>query len=240
MSIWARGTETADQSSFARTATKTTGSGAQSAEEPSAASGRASWGQGGGARNAGSPVRNELEEQGVGAVRAGRHGRWWSVPAFRTSDWWSLASWRSRRWKRGASTREPRVREMGTLTRRLHGEVLAEERAARRRATGRRAEGRGTRELDRAEAGRGSWSRAPWEGPRRARSRGASSGRGRGGGRRSARQGAGAAGRQENLSREEALAGRTLSRSREDRDVRGSWSRGARRERELGERESCA
>jgi hypothetical protein len=44
MSIWARGTETADQSSFARTETRTTGSGARSAEEPSVASRRASRG----------------------------------------------------------------------------------------------------------------------------------------------------------------------------------------------------
>jgi hypothetical protein len=46
--------------------------------------------------------------------------------------------------------------------------------------------------------------------------------------------------RQENLSWEEAPARRTSRRSREDRKVRGSWSRGVRRETELGERESCA
>jgi hypothetical protein len=40
---------------------------------------------------AGDPVRNELQEQGAGAVRAERHGRWWSVSVFLSSDRWSSA-----------------------------------------------------------------------------------------------------------------------------------------------------
>jgi hypothetical protein len=79
MSIWAWGTDTVDQSSFARTATRTTGSSARSAEEPSREP--APWAS-----------RKKTEELGLGELihvevekEGARVGRW-ARPPRRAAD----------------------------------------------------------------------------------------------------------------------------------------------------------